>query len=285
MLEKVSRQGEPPQWLLLIEALCIEATGAPEGAKILENAGLQIGYNETLAVIGESGSGKTMSALAALGLLPANLQASGAVIFKGKNLLTAGETYLNTLRGRHIAMIFQHANTAFNPTFTIGAQMVEVICTHLNLRKHPAKQRALNLLSEVGLPDADLVFHAYPHQLSGGMAQRAMIAMGLSCSPQLVIADEPTSALDIKTQRAMISLLQRMQRDYGFSLWLISHDLALVAEIADKIAVMHNGCIVESGVTNSILQSPRHAYTRLLLSQSKFKDKMQIPQMTVEQVR
>ena len=282
MLANEQNTSTPAQWLLLIEALQVKAD-SPEGElKILDGVGLQIANNETLALIGESGSGKTMSALATLGLLSGNLQTSGAVIYKGKNLLTADESCLSELRGRHLAMIFQHAKSAFNPTFTIGVQMVEVICAHLKLRKTPAKKQALKLLGEAGLPDAEQVFHAYPHQLSGGMAQRAMIAMALSCSPQLVIADEPTSALDIKTQQEIISLLQRMQINYGFSLWLISHDLALVAEIADKIAVMRNGRIVESGVTSSILTNPRHAYTKLLLAQPGLKRRNQSLQKMAE---
>ncbi len=263
---KVTGQAPP---LLLIEALRVETNSPVEPVTILDGVCLQISNNETFALIGESGCGKTMTALATLGLLPINVRTYGAVIFQGKNLRNIAEQDLNQIRGRHIAMIFQHAKSAFNPTFTIGTQMVEVICTHLQLRKIPARARALDLLAEIGLPDPDFVFNAYPHQLSGGMAQRAMIAMGLSCGPQLVIADEPTSALDSKTQREIVRLLRHMQKNYGFTLWLISHDLALVAKIADKIAVMKDGCIIESGSAATLLQKPRHAYTKLLLSQCK----------------
>ena len=253
--------------LLQIKALSVTAR-LPQGTfPVLNKISLEIATNETLALIGESGSGKTMLALATLGLLPSNLTARGEIQFLGKNIIAGAENELINLRGRQIAMIFQNAKSAFNPTFRVGAQLVEVMQTHLQLSKQQAKRRALELFAETDLSDPDTVYHAYPHQLSGGMAQRAMIAMGLSCSPKLVIADEPTSALDTTTQRQIIDLLQKMQKQHGFALWVISHDLALVAEIADRIAVMKDGRIVESGTTTQIINNPTHPYTQLLLGE------------------
>ncbi|KAA3618878.1 MAG: ABC transporter ATP-binding protein [Calditrichaeota bacterium] len=257
--------------LLQITDLSIDAVSEEIKTPIVQHVSFDVAANETLALIGESGSGKTMTALATLGLLPKNLHASGAVNFKGVNLLASAESELNRLRGRSLALIFQNAKSAFNPTFRIGTQITDVMRTHLIITKKQAKERALDFLTKVGLPDPASVFRAYPHQLSGGMAQRAMIALGLSCNPELVIADEPTSALDRKTQTEIVELLQNMQRNHGFGLWLISHNLALILTVADKIAVMKEGRIVEYGLSANMLAQPADPYTRKLLNQTKIK--------------
>lgn len=253
--------------LLAIEKLTIAPAGNGAAVPLLENVDLRIAPGERLALIGQSGSGKTLCALATLGLLPPGLQCvHGRILYRGRNLLQvdAGSRY--RVRGRRIAMIFQNAASALNPVFRIGAQMADVLRAQEKMPRKEARRRSREMLARVGFRDSTFVFEAYPHQLSGGMAQRVMIALALACRPELLIADEPTSALDVTAQVEILTLLQRMQREAGFALWLISHDIRVVRRGAGRIAVMQAGKIVETGATEDLFAAPRHPLTRQLIA-------------------
>lgn len=231
----------------------------------IQDVSFDIHSNETLAIVGESGSGKTVTALTLLGLLPTRAGIhNGEIRFQGKKVTEDGDLDFAELRGKHIAMIFQEAHAALNPAFSIGTQILDVVQTHQQLSTELARKRVLALLTAVGL--ANHHFHAYPHQLSGGMAQRVMIALALSCQPELIIADEPTTALDVTTQIKILRLIKSLQKELHFALLLISHDISLVKVLADFILVMHNGRIVEKGVAGDLLSHPTQPYTQELLN-------------------
>ena len=221
----------------------------------------------TLGLVGESGCGKSMTALSILRLLPEPVVrvTSGQVLFGDRDLVRASESDLCALRGRHVAMIFQEPSSALNPVLTIGAQVSEPLRIHLGLPKAEAQARAVELLKKVGIPAPEERVHAYPHQLSGGMKQRAMIAMALACGPSVLIADEPTTALDVTVQAQILDLLKRLGREEGMAILLITHDLGVVAETCDDVAVMYAGRIVEQGPTQTLLSRPAHPYTVGLL--------------------
>jgi len=207
-----------------------------------------------------------MTALTLLDLLPAAARVVGGNVFwDGQQLLGNGKSQLSKLRGRHIAMIFQNAVSALNPVFRIGAQISDIIRTHLPMSRKAARQKALALFEQVGLNRPAQIFAAYPHQLSGGMSQRVMIAIALSCHAELIIADEPTTALDKTTQVQILRLLKRLQQEQRFGLMLISHDIGWVSAMADTVAVMKSGAFVEQGPAARILQNPAHSYTKMLL--------------------
>ncbi len=230
------------------------------------NASFEIRNGETLALVGESGSGKTLTALALLGLLPkAARQVQGEIYFKGKKVSGHKNLTFRQLRGKHISMIFQDAKASLNPTIPAGVQIADVIRTHQNVSRKLAKERSLKILFQTGLPQPEKIYHEYPHQLSGGMAQRVMIAMALSCQPQLIIADEPATALDITTQVQILELVAELQQKHQFALLLISHNIGLVATQADTVAVMFNGEIVEKKGTEALFSQPEHSYTKKLL--------------------
>ncbi len=221
---------------------------------------LQPGKN--LALVGESGSGKTMTALALLGLLPQTAeQTNGKICFAGKQLDYRHQKSFDLVRGSQIATIFQEPAEALNPVFQVGKQISDIIQTHRKVSHKVAKDRVLQIFQQISLPDPDWVYGAYPHQLSGGMAQRAMIAMALSCDPKLIIADEPTTALDVTTQLQILKLISNLQKERGFALLLISHDINVVAQLADSIAVMRAGRIIEKGKTCELMANPRDSYT------------------------
>jgi oligopeptide/dipeptide ABC transporter ATP-binding protein len=220
---------------------------------------------ETLAIVGESGSGKTTAALSLLRLVPV---AQGAVRLDGRDLLTLGERALLTVRGAEIGMVFQEPMTSLNPVLTIGEQITEVLRAHGVAHGVAARARAVELLGLVGMPDAEQRFASYPHTLSGGMRQRAMIAMAIACSPKLLIADEPTTALDVTVQAQVLDLLRDLQSRLSMGLLLITHDLGVVAELADRIAVMYAGRIVETAPAATLFAQPLHPYTVGLLSAS-----------------
>ncbi|MCL1843764.1 MAG: ABC transporter ATP-binding protein [Defluviitaleaceae bacterium] len=227
---------------------------------------LEIHRNEVFAVVGESGCGKSATALAITKLHnPKHAQITGNIIFDGENLLEKTEAQLNKIRGRRISMIFQDPLTALNPLMPVGAQIEESLLLHTNFTRKQRKARALELLEAVGISNPPRVYAGYPFQLSGGMCQRVMIAVALSCNPELVIADEPTTALDVTIQAQILDLLRSLQKQTQVAIFLITHDLGVVAEIADKVAVMHAGKIVETGDVHQIFTNPRHDYTRLLL--------------------
>ncbi len=221
---------------------------------------------QTLCIVGESGCGKSVTCLSVMGLLSRNGRiSSGEIIFDGKPITNLSEKQLDRIRGSEISMIFQDALTSLNPVFTIGNQLMESIRIHLSLDKKSAKQRALSLLEKVGLPDPENTFRSYPHTLSGGQRQRVMIAMALSCDPKLLIADEPTTALDVTIQKQIMKLLQQLQKENGMSIILITHDMGLVAQMADQVLVMYAGQVVEEAPVMELFHHPAHPYTQMLL--------------------
>lgn len=221
---------------------------------------------EVLALVGESGSGKSASSMALLGLLPPNSRASGSVKLNGQEILGIAPAKLRRIRGNDVAVIFQEPMTAMNPVYTIGFQIVETLRLHNAISPEEARERALRLLEMVELPDPAKAFKSYPHQLSGGQRQRAMIAQSLSCDPKLLIADEPTTALDVTVQAEILGLMRSLRNKLDSAIVLITHDMGVVADLADKIAVMRNGRIVETGTAEEIFRNPRHEYTRQLLA-------------------
>lgn len=226
----------------------------------------QIIAGETLGLVGESGSGKTVTALSLVGLIdPPGEICTGEVWFDGRNLLALRRKQLREIRGREISFVFQDPLASLNPVLTIGTQMMEMVMAHEQVTREYARRRAVDMLGRVGLPDPGKLLHRYPFQLSGGMRQRVMIAMALSLHPRLLIADEPTTALDVTVQAQILFELRRLKREFGTSILLITHDLGVVAELADRVAVMYAGSIVEMGRIADIFENPAHPYTRALL--------------------
>ena len=223
---------------------------------------------ETLGVVGESGSGKSVHALSIMGLIPMppGKVEDGEVWFRGRDLLKLSKEEMRLVRGAEIAMIFQDPMTSLNPVLTIGTQITEALKLHMGMNNKEAEKRAAELLGLVGIPDADSRLGNYPHQFSGGMRQRVMIAMGLSCNPKLLIADEPTTALDVTIQAQILDLVKRLRKEFGMAIIWISHDLGVVAGIADTINVMYAGIIVERGKVEDVFSDTRHPYTLGLLS-------------------
>lgn len=256
--------------LLSIQNLSVEFKTGQQPFKALENVSFDISKGSVTAVVGESGSGKSVCSLSILRLLPAGVASySGSIIFNKdgakRNLLYAEEKDMRSLRGNDLAMIFQEPMTSLNPLFTCGDQVMEAIVLHKKLAKSKAQQETVELFRKVQLPDPEGMFSRYPHQLSGGQKQRVMIAMAMSCNPLLLIADEPTTALDVTVQKSILRLIKDLQLQNEMSVIFITHDLALVAEIADTVVVMYKGKIVEQGSVQQIFQSPQHPYTKALL--------------------
>ncbi|MEI7816738.1 MAG: ABC transporter ATP-binding protein [Desulfuromonadales bacterium] len=228
---------------------------------------LSLSTGSVLALVGESGSGKTMTALSIMRLVPPpGLITSGEIVFEGQHLLNIPEVSLRSIRGRRISMVFQEPMTSLNPVLRIADQLCEPLILHLGLSRSDAQEQGIKLLTNVGIPSADDRMRDYPHQLSGGMRQRVMIAMALACRPSLLVADEPTTALDVTIQAQILELLDSQRRASGLSILLITHDLGIVAERADQTAVMYAGQVVESAPTATLLSTPRHPYTQALLA-------------------
>ena len=235
---------------------------------VVDGVDLVVGRGETVCLVGESGCGKSMAALSLLRLVPdppAEI-AGGQVLFEGRDLLTLPLRELRAVRGRRVGMVFQEPSAALNPVHTVGAQVGEVLRLHLGWSRARARGAVVELLRRVGIPDPERRLDAWPHQLSGGMKQRVVIAMAIACEPALLIADEPTTALDVTVQAQVLRLLQRLQAESGMGLLLITHDFGLVAEVADRVAVMYAGRVVESGPVEALFRMPRHPYTRLLMA-------------------
>jgi oligopeptide/dipeptide ABC transporter ATP-binding protein len=238
-------------------------TGA---AAVVDGIDLRVARGEVLALVGESGCGKSMTALSLLRLVPKPGRiTAGRIVLNGRDLRTMSVPDLRRVRGREVAMIFQEPGTALNPVLTVGAQVVEAIRLHERVSQRRARARTVALFEEVGIPDPNARVDAYPHQLSGGMKQRVMIAMALAAHPALLVADEPTTALDVTIQAQILELLRRLQRDLGMAILLISHDFGIVNAIADRVAVMYAGQLVEEGTRRDLLASARHPYTVGLL--------------------
>ena len=233
---------------------------------LVEGISFRIGQGEIFGLVGESGSGKSISALATIRLLSPDISTLGSVKLYGRELTTLSEVEMRAVRGGEISMIFQEPTTALNPVFTIGTQIVAAIRAHLNVSRKQAKERALELLRQVGIPDPAGRLHFYPHQLSGGMCQRIMIAMALAAGAKFVIADEPTTSLDVTIQADIVKLLKRLVDETGVALLFISHDLGLVASVCDRVAVAYAGQIVEGGTTDALLRAPMHPYMQGLVN-------------------
>ena len=235
--------------------------------RIVEQLCFSVGEREILGIVGESGSGKSMTALAVMGLIDApGAQVTGSVRFRGREMLGLPPRALRRLRGREIAMIFQDPMTALTPVHTIGWQIDEQIRAHERLSHAGARARTVDLLERMGVPDPKRAAERYPHQLSGGLRQRAMIAMALSCNPALLIADEPTTALDVTVQAQILELLRDLRRDFGSSVLLITHDMGVVAETCDRTLVLYAGTVAERGPTEAVFAAPGHPYTNALLA-------------------
>ncbi|WP_209124039.1 ABC transporter ATP-binding protein [Alkalihalobacillus sp. BA299] len=232
----------------------------------VDGVSFELHKGETLAVVGESGSGKSVTSLSIMGLIgtPGKIE-GGEINFEGTDLTKASKKEMRNLRGNEISMIFQEPLTSLNPLFTVGNQISEAIILHQKVNKKVAKTRSIEMLKKVGIPRAEKVFDAFPHSLSGGMRQRVMIAMALSCNPKLLIADEPTTALDVTIQAQILELMRQLTRDYGTSIMLITHDLGVVAEMVDKVIVMYAGQVVEHTDVFTLFREPKHPYTKGLL--------------------
>jgi len=253
--------------LLSVENLAIDVARGDEDHRLVHDASFSVEPGETLAIVGESGSGKSLSALAIMGLLGEGLTVgAGAIRYKGRDITNFDEPAHNGLRGSEIAMVFQEPMTSLNPVRTIGHQITEGMRLKLGLSRKQANARAVELLEEVGISDPVQRLKQYPHQLSGGMRQRVVIAIALSSKPSLILADEPTTALDVTIQSQILSLTARICRDHGVGLVLITHNLGIVARYAQKVAVMYGGRIVESGHAADLYRAPMHHYTRGLLN-------------------
>ena len=253
--------------ILEIENLSIDFTVSGKTSTAVHGSSFHIKKGETVALVGESGSGKSISALSVLKLLPSVASyPSGKILFKGQDILTASEDELRKVRGNDITMIFQEPMTSLNPLHTIEKQIAEILELHKGMSGKAARERVIELLTQVGIHDPETRLNAYPHQMSGGQRQRVMIAMALANEPELLIADEPTTALDVTVQAQILELLKELQEKNGLSMLFITHDLGIVRRIADRCCVMQNGYIVEQGETELIFTKPQHDYTKHLLS-------------------
>ena len=234
--------------------------------KAVNHVSFSVREGETVCVVGESGCGKSVTALSIMGLIAeSGSVVGGDILYEGKSLLGMKEKELRSLRGNDIAMIFQEPMTSLNPVFTVGEQIVETLREHELLSKNEAYKKAIELIRKVGIARADEIVHSYPHELSGGMLQRIMIAVALSCNPKLLIADEPTTALDVTIQAQILDLLRPVKEEFKTSILLITHDLGVVAEMADYVVVMYGGKVIEEAPVLEIFQNPKHPYTKGLL--------------------
>jgi len=251
--------------LLEVRDLNISFLSSSKKINVVRDLDFYIRESEVFGLVGESGCGKSLTALAIMGLLLENAIAEGAIFLKGQNLLSLDNESMRRLRGKEISMIFQEPMTSLNPVLTIGYQISEVLTTHLGISKKEAIERSIELLKAVKIPSPEIRIKEYPHQMSGGMRQRVMIAMAIACKPSLLIADEPTTALDVTIQSQILSLLQNLREEMGMSLLLITHDLGIISENADRVAIMYAGRLFEVSSTDELFTNPLCPYTRGLL--------------------
>ena len=255
------------QPLLEISNLCVDFILEKSVTRAVDGLSLRLSPGETLGLVGESGSGKSVTSLAIMGLLNSPGQISeGEILLDHQNLCELPESQMRKIRGNRISMIFQEPMTSLNPVFTVGYQIIEALRLHQKMNRRQALERTIELLDEVGISDPKNRVQAYPHEMSGGQRQRIMIAMAIACQPSLMIADEPTTALDVTIQRQILDLLQKVQRDHSMSLLFITHDLDVIAQMADRMVVMHEGKVVEKGSRDQIFHKPQHPYTKGLLA-------------------
>jgi len=253
--------------LLSVQDLVVEFSTEHGVVRAIDRVSFDVYPNETIGIVGESGCGKTVTGLAVLGLIPSppGRIVSGRILFQGRDLAKLSESELREIRGRDISMIFQEPMTALNPVFTIGNQMIDVLMVHRGLTRRQARGASIEMLDKVGIPVPGMRIDEYPHQLSGGMRQRVMIAMALSCDPKLLIADEPTTALDVTTQAQVLEQINKLQEEFHMAVILITHDLGVVAETCRRAIVMYCGRVVENAAIENLFRRPLHPYTAGLL--------------------
>ncbi len=263
----IPAKADPSARLLAVEGLTVDFVDAGHGdrSRVVDDDSFSVGRGERFALVGESGSGKTVTAQAIMRLHD-SAQYGGSVRFEGRELLSASDRELRSIRGREIAMIFQEPMAALNPLYSIGDQISEVLELHQAMSRSQARARTIELLERTHIKEPRRRFDSLPHQLSGGQRQRAMIAMALACSPKLVIADEPTTALDVTVQRQVLQLMRRLRQEFDTAILLITHDLGVIAETCDRVAVMYAGRVVETAPVDELFARPRHPYTRALLA-------------------
>ncbi len=255
--------------LLEVRDLCTYFSTDAGVARAVDRISFHVEEGETVGIVGESGCGKTVTSLSIMGLIPdppGEILPGSSIRFGGEELVGASNRRLREIRGNDIAMIFQEPMTSLNPVFSVGSQIAEALRVHRGLTKREARTESVRLLGEVRIPEPEQRFDEYPHQLSGGMRQRVMIAMALSCEPMLLIADEPTTALDVTIQAQILDILAALRRTHGMAMLLITHDLGVVAEVCDRVVVMYAGQVVETGTVEEIFEQPRHPYTQGLLA-------------------
>ena len=261
--------------LLSIENLNIELSAREGMLTVVDDVSLYLNAGETLSIVGESGSGKSMTALGIMGLLPPiGRIAQGRILFEGRDLAQMDDVALRGIRGNQIGMIFQEPMTSLNPVYTVGEQIAEVLRVHQKMPQNAAWARAVELMDAVRIPNAKRRVSTYPHEMSGGQRQRVMIAMALACRPKILIADEPTTALDVTVQAEIFDLMRELARETGTATILITHDMGVVAEMADRVVVMYRGQKVEDGAVDTVIDRPQHPYTRTLIGS--------VPHLTTE---
>tara|TARA_B100001079_G_scaffold249227_1_gene239808 strand:- start:920 stop:1927 length:1008 start_codon:yes stop_codon:yes gene_type:complete len=254
--------------LLSVCNLTVEFTIRGGVVPVIDDLSFELAAGETLSLVGESGCGKSMTALAIMGLIPSppGVISAGSIILQGEDLIQASDTRLREIRGNEVSMVFQEPMTSLNPVYTVGEQIAETLRRHQGLTRSQAQAQAIQMIDAVQIPLPDRRVHDYPHQLSGGMRQRIMIAMALACQPKILIADEPTTALDVTVQAQIFDLMQNLQKETGAAIILITHDMGSVAEMAERVVVMYAGRKIEDGRVEDILLGPQHPYTRGLIA-------------------
>ncbi|WP_294547255.1 ABC transporter ATP-binding protein [uncultured Pseudoflavonifractor sp.] len=253
--------------ILKVKGLCTEFKTVDSRVRAVDGVDLELYPGETLGIVGESGCGKSVTALSIMQLLPKGVGqvVGGEILFDGKDMLKLSQKELLSLHGRDMAMIFQEPMTSLNPVYTIGYQLSEVLRYHMGMNKKDAWQKSIDLLKDVGVSRPEQIVRSYPHELSGGMLQRVMIAMGLSCNPKLLIADEPTTALDVTIQAQILELMGKLKEEYNTAILMITHNMGVVAEVCDRVIVMYAGYVVEMAEVNELFDHPSHPYTQGLL--------------------